>query len=357
MHEHLTQFLTKHRNDPFYIYYPMSHVHGELQRTPDSGPNPTDLMADNVAYMDKLVGKLVAELERLNLREKTLLVFMGDNGTGKAWAEKSTVGGRQLSGMKGSMLECGGLVPMIANWPGVTPAGKVSQDFVDSTDFIPTFAELAGARLPPDKILDGHSLVAQLRGETSKPRDWIFVELARHWYVRENGWKLNEAGELFDMSDAPFMEKPVAADTKDPTATAARQRLQAALAQLNPAGGVLDDGDGTGRHANKTKKTKKVIASESAAAKQPKASPVPKSAVQPTPSPLQPVDATFAERAAKFDRLDKEKTGKLTREQYISRQSDPEAAAKRFDKFDVNKDGIVTREEYIQGGAKKLKAK
>ena len=358
MHEHLVKFLTKHRDDPFYIYYPMSHVHGELQRTPDSAPEPKDLMADNVAYMDKLVGKLVAELERLKLREKTLLIFMGDNGTGKAWAEKSTIGGRQLSGMKGSMLECGGLVPMIANWPGVTPAGEVSQDFVDSTDFIPTFAELVGAKLPPDKILDGHSLVAQLRGESGKPRDWIFIELARNWYVRENGWKLNEAGELFDMSDAPFTEKSVAADTKDPAATAARQRLQAALAQLNPAGGVLDDGDGTGRHANKTKKTKKVNkTTTSAAATQPKASPVPKSAVQPTPSPLQPVDATFAERAAKFDRLDKEKTGKLTREQYISRQSAPEAAAKRFDKFDVNKDGIVTREEYINGGAKKLKAK
>ena len=64
-----------------------------------------------------------------------------------------------------------------------------------------------------------------------------------------------------------------------------------------------------------------------------------------------------AERAAKFDRLDTEKHGKLTREEYMARQSDPEAAAKRFEKFDVNKDGIVTREEYIGNGAKKLKAK
>ena len=78
--------------------------------------------------MDKLVGKLVAELEALKLREKTLIIFMGDNGTGKGQNELSTIGGRKLSGMKGSMLECGGLVPMIANWPGTSPAGKVSAD-------------------------------------------------------------------------------------------------------------------------------------------------------------------------------------------------------------------------------------
>ena len=158
------------------------------------------------------------------------------------------------------------------------------------------------------------------------------------------------------MSDAPFTEKLVPAGTQDPAATAARQRLQAALAQLNPAGGVLDDGDGTGRHANKTKKTKKASKTTKPVEATPPASlQPPVSSLPPAPSPLQPVDATYAERAAKFDKLDKEKTGKLTREQYVSRQSDPEAAAKRFEKFDTNKDGVVTREEYITGGAKKLK--
>ena len=84
------------------------------------------------------------------------------------------------------------------------------------------------------------------------PRDWVFIELARKWYVREAGWKLNQTGELFDMSDAPFAEKLIAADSKDAAATAARQRPQAVLDELNPAGGIL--GDGTGRHANKDKK-------------------------------------------------------------------------------------------------------
>ena len=253
MHKHLIDFITKHREQPFYVYYSLSHVHGEILPTPDSAPDSKDFYADNIAFMDKLVGKLVAELERLKLREKTLIVFVGDNGTANGKAKRATIGGRAISGAKGSMQEGGGLVPLIVNWPGVTPAGKVSHDMIDSSDFFPTFAELAGAKLPEKTSIDGHSFAAQIRGEKGQPREWAFNQLARMWSVRETGWKLNQAGELFDMSDAPFTEKLVAADTKDAAASAARKRLQAALKQLNPAGGILDDGDGTGRHAGKNK--------------------------------------------------------------------------------------------------------
>jgi len=256
MHQHLLNFIAKHGDAPFYIYYSLSHVHAEILPTPDSAPDSKDLYADNIAYMDKLVGKLVAELDRLKLREHTLIVFFGDNGTGKAWADRSTIGARRLSGEKGSMLEGGALVPMIVSWPGTTPAGKVSQDLIDSTDFFPTFADLAGAKLPEKTIIDGRSFAAQLRGAKGQPRDWAFIQLAKMWYVREAGWKLNQAGALFDMSLAPFEEKLAAADTKDPAAIAARKRLQPSLDRLNPAGGILDDGDGTGRHANREKRRK-----------------------------------------------------------------------------------------------------
>ena len=258
LHQHVTDFITEHRDDPFFVYYSLSSVHGDLQLTPDSAPDSQDLMADNVAYMDKLVGKLVAELERLKLREKTLIVFMGDNGTGKGQADRAAIGGRRLSGQKGEMLEGGALVPLIVNWPGVTAKGKVATGVVDSTDFVPSFAELARVELPADKVIDGKSLVTHWCRGTAEPRDWVFIELARHWYVREPQWKLNQTGELFDMSDAPFAEKRVAADSKDAASTAARERLQAVLDRLNPAGGILDDGDGTGRHANKNQKKAKL---------------------------------------------------------------------------------------------------
>ena len=265
MQRHLVDFITKHHDRPFYIYYSMSHVHAEILPTPDSAPDSKSLYADNVAYMDKLVGKLVAELERQKLREKTLVIFVGDNGTGGKYADQSTIGGRRLSGEKGSMLEGGGLVPMIANWPGVTPAGKVSPDMLDGSDFVPTFAELAGAKLPEQTILDGRSFAPQLRGEKGRPREWAFNQLAKMWWAREAGWKLNQAGELFDMSDAPFSEKLVSPDAKDPAAIAARKRLQAVLDKLNPAGGILDQGDGTGRHAARAAKKGKKARSGAAA--------------------------------------------------------------------------------------------
>ena len=80
MHTHLVDFLTRHRDRPFYVYYSLSHVHTDILPTPDSAPDSKNLYADNVAYMDKLVGKLVAELERLKLRENTLLVYFGEIG-------------------------------------------------------------------------------------------------------------------------------------------------------------------------------------------------------------------------------------------------------------------------------------
>ena len=73
MHKFAVDFIDQHKDKPFFLYYPMSHIHGPILRTPDSkkGADKDQLYADNVEYMDKLVGKLMDELERQNLREKT----------------------------------------------------------------------------------------------------------------------------------------------------------------------------------------------------------------------------------------------------------------------------------------------
>jgi len=236
MHDFLVDFITRHRDDPFYVYYCMSHIHGQILRTPDSTAN-SDHYADNIAYMDKLVGKLIAELDKLKLRDNTLIVFVGDNGTAPPRADGSTVHGRRLSGQKGSLLEGGSRVPMIVSWPSTTPAGKDASDLVDFSDFFPTFAELAGAKLPEGVTIDGHSLVPRIKGKNGEPREWVYVELGGRWYVRNAGYKLTKAGELFDLKDAPFVEAPIVADTTDAKAIAAKKRLQEVLDQLNPAAG------------------------------------------------------------------------------------------------------------------------
>ena len=342
MHDDAIAFLNQNKDKPFFLYYSMSHVHSQILPTPDSAQPDIGVDAatrygqlynDNITYMDKLVGKLLAELDRLKLRENTVVMFMGDNGTAKANADRATIGGRRIIGQKGGMEEGGGLVPFIVSWPGVTPAGRVNENFADASDLLPTFAELAGAPLPENRIIDGRSLVSQIKGGTESPRKWAFTQLGGHWHVREAGWKLNEEGQLFDMKNAPFEEIPVAADAQDEASIAARKRLGAVLTELNPGAGFKGEGDGRGSRKQKKKKSETKPASK--------------------PAETPPANARDAERAAKFDRLDKDKTGKLTREYYTTHQSDPAAASARFDKFDVNKDGIVTREEYIDNGSKK----
>lgn len=237
-HAFTIDFIQRNKDKPFFLYYPSHLVHGPIVRTPDTKPGATGakaLYADNVAYLDKQVGDLMAVLDRLSLRERTLVVFAGDNGTARA---SGTVRGRALSGQKGSMKDCGAHVPFIAAWKGTAPAGKVLGDLVDFTDLSATFADLAGARRPAGVTFDGRSFAPQLRGRPGQPRDWIFVQLGPKWYVREMDWKLNQDGELFDMKEAPFEETLVAADAQG--AAAARKRLQAVLDQLNPAGGKTD---------------------------------------------------------------------------------------------------------------------
>ncbi len=254
MHNFLVDFMTRHKDAPFYAYYSMSHIHAEIMPTPDSEPGSRDLYGDNITYLDKLVGKLVSELERLKLREKTLIIFVGDNGTVRGQSMRSTIRGKRISGSKGSMLEGGSLVPMIANWPGTTPAGKVLPDLLDFSDFYPTIAELAGAKLPKGVTIDGKSFLSQLRGKRGAPRDWIYVQLGTRWYVRDRDWKLNEGDNLFDMTGAPFVEKPIAADSSDATSLTARKRLQAVIDKLNPGGGIVDPGNGSGKRADRAKR-------------------------------------------------------------------------------------------------------
>ncbi len=241
LHQFVVDFIRRHRNEPFFVYYPIPLIHGPILRTPDTPPGGTELYADNITYLDKLMGKLVAELDSLNLCEKTLIVFTGDNGcTGQASGAKGGGGGairgRDIDGAKGSMKEGGSRVPLIVSWKGTTPAGQVSKDLVDVGDFFATFAELAGAKLPEGVTIDGHSLAPQITGRQGTPREWIFVQLGNQWYVRDARWKLNNQGQLFDMKDAPFQETPIQPDSTEPQAQAARARLQAALDQLRPQG-------------------------------------------------------------------------------------------------------------------------
>lgn len=256
VHRFAVDFLARHKQQPFFFYYSMHLVHGPILRTPDTElrGKPT-LYEDNIAYMDKQVGALVAELEALGLREKTLVIFTADNGT--ALTFPSEIGGRMIHGKKGSLLEGGSRVPFIASWPGTTPAGRVSTDIISFADPHATFLELAGAPRPAGLPFDGRSFAPQLRGNVGQPREWAYVQLGPRWFVREQKFKMNELGELFDMTDAPFAEKLISKDEDTATSQAARTRLTAVLAELAPATGKSDDGGPASKAAKKAKRKAK----------------------------------------------------------------------------------------------------
>ncbi len=231
MHRFIDDFITKHHDQPFFLYYPMSHIHGPIVRTPDSKPGATkdELYTANIEYMDQLVGRLMAVLDRQHLRENTLVIFTGDNGTAQFGVNLSTVDGKKIIGRKATMLEGGSRVPLVVNWPGVTPAGKVNRDLTDFTDFFATFAELGGAALPQGVTLDSRSFAAQIKGEKGTPRDWIYMELNGKSYARDARYKLTNKGELFDLIEAPFKEIAVASDATDAAVVASRKNLRKVL--------------------------------------------------------------------------------------------------------------------------------
>jgi len=256
MHKEVTKYISAHQKTPFFLHYSMVHVHANILRTPNSKTG-SDLYADNTAYMDKLVGDLVHVLDSLRMRENTVIIFMGDNGTASKYAERSSIGGKQLSGKKGTMLECGSLVPATISWPGKIKPGRISNQLIDACDFLPTLAELTGAPMPTDRVIDGKSFLPLLFNESASHRDWIFMELGNQWYVRDANWKLTREEKLFDMRNAPFEEILVQNPASSPATKAAYEKLKAVLTQLRPEAGFLDDGDGSGRHAANVKKGKK----------------------------------------------------------------------------------------------------
>ena len=191
----ICDFIDENRENPFLVYYPMILTHCPFDPTPDSTDwdpkrlgsttykgdrnNPQRHFRDMVAYADKIVGQIVAQLEKSGVRENTLLIFTGDNGTDKPIV--TSWNGTKVAGGKGTMTDAGTRVPLIASWPaGIKQPGRVVDDLVEFCDLMPTLCEVTGADLPPNYPGDGSSIVPVLQDNASaRKKDWIYI-----WYSR-----------------------------------------------------------------------------------------------------------------------------------------------------------------------------
>ena len=246
-------FVTRHKAGPFLLYYPMILPHDPFQPTPDSPDwnpkargekvnNHTRHFADMVAYMDKMIGQLDEKLAELGIRDNTLLLFLGDNGTSRSVTSRFL--DADYSGGKGTTTRRGTHVPFIASWPGVMKKGRVSSDLICTTDFLPTLCEAAGIPVPAD--CDGVSFLPQLLGEKGSPRDALYMWYSPRWhspsqrpdltvceFAFDHHYKLYRTGQFFDLKTDPDERAALAALTADQAA--ARARLQAVLDRYRDA--------------------------------------------------------------------------------------------------------------------------
>lgn len=246
--EFLIDFMQRHREGPFLAYYSMALCHDvtdDLDHFVPFGPDKDgyDSYAEMIEAMDERVGRLVDALDRLELRENTLILFVGDNGTAKASIAGvrdgklyrdpvvSRIGDEEIPGGKGELTDGGTHVPLIANRPGMVDAGSVSNALVDASDFFATLCDLAGTDTG-DVPIDGVSFAPVLAGEAGK-RQWAYAEGRGSYWVRNQRWKLYDDGRLFDLRLDSGENSPIAAGAESREATAARRKLQGAIESLH----------------------------------------------------------------------------------------------------------------------------
>ncbi len=238
-HAFAIDFLRRHRAEPFLLYLPMVLTHGQsftqnvvptpLNRDPERPHH--EMFADMLRYADARIGEVVAELERLGLRDQTIVLVASDNGTEKNLQARRS--GRVVPGDLYSLTEAGGNVVLLANCPARIAGGRTIP-LADFTDIYPTICELAGVPLAPQHRPDGQSFAPFLLGRAANPpRSWILNEYHETRVVRDTQYKLYSDGRFFDANADPAEQQNLASSTSEPH-VAARRRLAAVLESLPP---------------------------------------------------------------------------------------------------------------------------
>jgi len=200
------QFISRNKDRPFFLYLAHYAVHTPIQakepgiekyrNKETDGCHQHATYAAMIESMDESVGSINSTLEELGLSENTLLIFFSDNGGHGTYTCQEP-----LRGGKGMFYEGGIRVPMFVRWPGKVEAGTTCDQPVISTDFYPTFVELAGAKPPVDYPLDGRSLLPLLEGAGELDREALFWHFPAYLESYE--------GLRDDSRDTVFRTRPV----------------------------------------------------------------------------------------------------------------------------------------------------
>lgn len=291
---------------------------GELRNykdIPAKGALPDDLQRTLihgyyacVSYMDAQFGRVLDELERTGLDKNTIIVLWGDHG----WHL-----GDHGMWCKHTNYEQAARVPLIIVAPGQTKPASRTTAMIETVDIYPTLCELAG--LPIPKELDGISAAAVLKDPAQSLRDSII-----HVYPR--GGRLGRAIRN---------ERYRLVEWKKPGDSPQSAELELYDYETDPAETQNLAGE----------KPEVVAMLRAILAKHPEAKP------QWQPAPAKADNKPTIDRVELFNKKDTNKDGKLTREEFLADQPDPDEAPKRFIKFDVDKNGSLSKEEFVTSGA------
>ncbi|MEM6805515.1 MAG: sulfatase-like hydrolase/transferase [Bacteroidota bacterium] len=233
---------------PFLLYYPMILTHCPFSPTPESPEWLRDdstvmkykgqayYFEDMMAYTDLLVGEINDKLEELGIKENTLLIFTGDNGTDVPIV--STLNGQSIAGAKGKSTDAGTHVPLLAQWPAKIAVNQVNKELVDFSDILPTICQAADIHVPTSLKIDGRSFLDQLEGKPTNPRKWIYSWYSRNGegekariFARNQTYKLYSTGEFYHIPTDPLEAKPLSLEKLDATSSQLYGMLQEVLDQ------------------------------------------------------------------------------------------------------------------------------
>ncbi len=209
------------KDQRFFLYYPMMLTHCPFSPTPESKDwlvnqdavftykGNSNYFADMVRYMDKIVGRLDEKLTQLGIRDNTMIIFVGDNGTDQPII--SNIGADNVLGGKGQSTNAGTHVPLIVQWPDMVRDGFSTDHLVDFSDFLPTICEAAGVLVPDKLDIDGKSFLPLILGSHQLTREPIYSWFKSNRepfvvsiYARNQRYKLYDNGKFYDIEADPL---------------------------------------------------------------------------------------------------------------------------------------------------------
>ncbi len=203
-------FVERHKAEPFFLLLSFNAVHNPLQAKPEHLQKFASIADERrrsyaglVASMDEAVGEVLDKLQAEKLTERTLVIFLSDNGGPTDTGSTNT----PLKGTKTTTWEGALRVPFVLSWPGNLPAGTTYDEPVIHLDLTPTILAAAGAVIDDPEKLDGVNLLPYLAGETSgTPHQSLYWRFGRQIAIRQGNWKLvmvrgDQQPRLYNLAD------------------------------------------------------------------------------------------------------------------------------------------------------------